>query len=709
MEQLRFWHQKRVPVVLQAEAAECGLACLAMVAGYYDHNTSLTALRQKFQLSGQGATLPQLLQIANGVGLHCRAIRAELEGLCQLQLPAVLHWEFNHFVVLVSVRADDVEIIDPAIGKRHINFADVSKHFTGVALELSPAESFVTQEKPQRLKLRRLLGRLPGVKRTAGQILCLAMILELLLLLMPWLTQWVLDDVVVTGDTHLLSLLMLGFILLVIFRIVAEMVRSWLLVVLGNSAKLQLISNLFRHMVSLPYGFFERRHLGDVVSRFDSINVIQRTLTTSFLEAIIDGVMACFTLIMMFVYSWALTLIVVFACLGYLVLRVLLFVPMRQATEDKISRSALQQSHLLETVRGVQTLKLFNCESQRQSQFRNLAVRHFNADISLQKLQILYRVANSFIFSVENILVVGFGALLILQQTFTVGMLFAFMAYKELFAQRAVGLVEKYIELKMLGLHSERVADIALTPTERLSRGVGECSQIRRAPALEVSGLSFSYSVSGPNILQDIHFNIAPGESVAITGASGCGKTTLVKLLLGLLQPASGKIKVDGIAQEDMSVEQYRDLMGAVLQDDQLFTGSLLENICFFDPQPDKEWLIECAKMASIHDDILSFPMGYNTLVGDMGGSLSGGQRQRLLLARALYKRPKMLILDEATSHLDVARELHVNQAVRSLSLTRIIVAHRPETIASADRVLLLQSGRMGPMSQPSKEHYHVA
>jgi ATP-binding cassette subfamily B protein RaxB len=455
------------------------------------------------------------------------------------------------------------------------------------------------------------------------------------------------------------------------------------------------VSNLFRHLIRLPMSWFERRHLGDVVSRFESLNAIQRTLTASFLEALVDGVMVLLTLVMMLLYSVELALIGGAAAALYALLRFALYRPFRQASEEQIVRTAKQQSHFLETVRGMQSIKLFSREVPRTSTWQNLAVDQFNAGIRAQRLGILYQGLNGLLFGIENVVTIWLGALLVLDGSgFSVGMLLAFVSYKTQFVQRIANLVEKALELRMLGLHTERVGDVALAAPEPHDTG---CA-LERLPAdgaIEVKGLSFRYADNEPPVLDGIDLRIETGESVAIVGPSGCGKTTLVKLLLGLLQPSAGSIELGGVGLSTLGLARYRSVVASVMQDDQLFAGSIAENICFFDPQPDHARIEQCARLASVHDDIQAMPMAYNTLVGDMGTVLSGGQRQRVLLARALYRDPKILVLDEATSHLDVAREREVNAAIRALKLTRIIVAHRPETIASADRTIVLGGGRV--------------
>jgi ATP-binding cassette subfamily B protein RaxB len=323
----------------------------------------------------------------------------------------------------------------------------------------------------------------------------------------------------------------------------------------------------------------------------------------------------------------------------------------------------------------------------------NLVVDAMNANIATRKLDLMFSVGHKLVFGLERIAVVWIGALLVMDHTFSVGMLFAFIAYKEQFATRVSALIDKFVEVRMLKLQGERLADIVLTPPEPQAEFEPRAQDLPLS--LELRNIQFAYSETEPQVLRGLSLQIEPGESVAIVGPSGCGKTTLLKLMLGVHAPQGGEIRVGGVPLARLGLRAWRDMIGTVMQDDQLFAGSITDNISFFDPQADADWVAECARVAAVIDDIEAMPMGFHTLIGDMGGSISGGQRQRILLARALYKRPKILFLDEATSALDVEREREVNQAIRQLELTRIIVAHRPETIASASRVIVLHDGRV--------------
>ncbi len=704
LQHLSFGLRRKLPLILQTEATECGLACLAMVAGYHGFRTDLASMRRLFLVSIKGTTLGHLLQMATALNMATRPVKLELEDLPQLRMPCILHWNFNHFVVLKAVNGNVVTIHDPAYGLRKLTLDEVSKQFTGVALELWPNTSFRQASFKQHIKLRELMGHVTGLFRSFGQILLLAVALEVFALVSPFFLQWVIDNVIVSADRDLLTTLAIGFGLLMLMQQGVGTLRSWVIMHMSTTLNVQWRANVFTHLVRLPVEYFEKRHLGDVVSRFGSIDIIQKTLTTTFVEGILDGIMTLVTLVMMFLYSPALAWIAVGAMALYAIGRWAWYRPLRNATEEQIVHAAKQQSHFLETIRGVRSIKLFQRQDERRSTWLTLLVDQINADLRNQKLQILYRLLNGVLFGLERVLIIWLGAKLVLDGNFTVGILMAFSAYKDQFDSRVSALIDKLVEVKMLQLQGERLADIVLAePEDTQPKHFGSRNDAPLEASLEVSSLRYRYADQEPWVLDGVNIRIAAGESVAIVGQSGCGKSTLINTMLGIRKPNEGDVLIGGVSIDQVGIDALRGMVGTVMQDDVLFAGSIADNICFFDHQTDFAWVEECARMAAVHDEIMATPMGYNTLIGDMGTALSGGQKQRILLARALYKRPKILFLDEATSHLDVARESLVNQAIKNLSITRIIVAHRPETIATADRVIVLANGKVAEDASPAR------
>ncbi len=684
----------RTPIVLQAEAAECGLACLAMVAAAHGLRTDLPTLRRRFGASAKGATLAELVRIAGELRLGARPLRAEMEHLPALALPCVMHWDLNHFVVLVRLTRRGIAVIhDPARGVRRMSLAEISDHFTGFALELAPLADFHPRTDRQDAGPLRLLGRVSGLWASLAQIFVLATALEAFQLLTPFFLQWVVDDVLAGADRALLPTLGTGFGLLVLIQVATAALRSWAVLHLSATLGLQWLANVFAHLLRLPVAWFERRSAADVLSRFGAVQQIQQTLTTSFVEAVLDGLLVVVTFAVMLFYSRTLTAIAAAAVVVYAALRWAFFRPLRERTEEAIAFDAKRSGFLLESLRGVLAIKLFGRQAERHGRFMNLVVDGMNAQFAARRLDLLFGVLHRLLFGLERIAVVWVGALLVLDQRFSVGMLFAFIAYREQFALRVSALIDKAVDVRMLGLQAARLSDIVLAEPE--PDGMPTRARERTPPRLALHGVHFAYAEGEAEVLSGLDLAIAPGESVAIVGPSGCGKTTLLKLMLGVHAPTAGEIRIDGVVLGEFGLRAWRDLIGTVMQDDTLFAGSIADNICFFDSDPDADWIDACARRASLADEIGAMPMGLGTLIGDLGASLSGGQRQRILLARALYKRPQFLFLDEATSALDVDLERAINNSVRGLSLTRVIVAHRPETIASADRVVVLQAGRV--------------
>ncbi len=689
----RLGKRKHLPVFLQTETAECGTVCLAMIANYHGHEFSLSVMRRRFPTSIKGVTLASLIDISHALGFNSRPLRVEPEYLPQLQTPCILHWDMSHFVVLKKVTSRQVVLHDPARGLVRLSRAEAARHLTGVVLELDPTEDFQPIEDQGSVSIGAVTGRIVGIKRSLLRLLLLSLALEVFILITPFFLQGVIDQVLVSGNRQLLTVLAAGFLIVVLFQALVTALRGWVLTWMSARINTQWKTNLFHHLLQLPMDYFEKRHMGDVLSRFFSIEVIQQTLTASFVTAILDGLTGVLVLVLLAAYNLPLTGVILLAFSVYAFLRWLSARQLRNAQAEQIHHSASLATSLMESVRGIQTLKLANAEPDRVSRFANTTVEVAHRELTVARIGISFEALNYFLFGIQRVVVIWLGALAVLQQQLSAGMLIAFIAYEELFTSRGKNLIDKLIEFKLLRLQAERIADIALTAPESHVEGASRGSPA--IGAIELDGLSFRYAVSEPWILQDCSLRVEPGESVALVGSSGCGKTTLAKLLLGLLSPQRGSIRIGGVDIHKHGLKEYRKLFGVVMQEDELFSGSITENITFFDPTPDFARAERSARQAAVHQEILEMAMGYNTLIGDMGSALSGGQKQRVLLARALYREPKYLLLDEATSHLDILNEERVNRALRDLQVTRIVIAHRPETIVSADRIFSLQNGHI--------------
>jgi ATP-binding cassette subfamily B protein RaxB len=684
--------RQKVPLVVQAEASECGLACVAMVAGYHGHSVSIAELREQGGGNDRGINLETLISLLERLNFNARPVKAELASLQLLSLPAILHWKFDHFVVLTNVEEGKITIHDPIGRAVEVPFGEVSKSFTGIAIELSPGNAFHAKQPTRtRLRISQLLGHFEGLRESLTSIFVLAFVAELLLLAGPLATQMIVDFAVSSRDNNILLISFLFLVSVVGLQALISLFRLQLSIVLRTNVSLALGSNLFAHLVQLPLSFFERRHLGDIVSRFDSLQAVRRAVTAGTMDGLLDSAFAVLTLIAMATYSALLTYVVLSAFGLYLITRSLLYRTYEETSREQIVVASRLQSSFLETLRGIQAIKLNNRESSRRLIWQNIAVEEANLSMVLQKFGALYAAAQSSIFGLENAIVLVVGASLVIADEMTIGMLFAFVAFKLQFTQRATRLVDHFLEFRMLSLHKERLSDVALEAPETIhSKTLSRKGHSDQPLSVELVDVSFRFSSSQPFVLRNVNLRVASGESVAIVGPSGCGKSTLLKIILGLLEPTEGTVLVNGFPVKEFGVSTLRGYAGVVMQNDVLFSGTITENISFFDLNVDDALVKSCSEQACILEDIQAMPMQFRTRVGDMGSSLSGGQVQRLLIARALYRKPRLLVFDEATSHLDIDTEAKLVRSIDCVRATRLLVAHRPESVGMAARCFRL-------------------
>jgi len=690
----------KLPVILQTEMTECGLACIAMIARYHGHNIDLNVLRQKHLVSMTGASLKSIMQIADELDLGSRPLRLDMEHLHKLQLPAILHWDLNHYVVLKAVKGDKAVIIDPGIGQRTLPLSHVSNHFTGVALELTPTAEFSAVDARLKPHIGLLWSKLIGLKRAIFQTLALSIILQALVLLSPFYLQLVIDAALPNPNTNLLLALALGFGGLVILRAIAEAARGWAILVYGNQMSLQMVGNVFRHLIRLPVRYFEKRHVGDIISRMGSTQPIQHALTQSVVSVLIDGVMASLMLVIMFLYAPILGGIVLSSAVLLILSTWLIYPHLRRTQEETIYAKALESTHVIESIRANTTVKLFGREAEREAAWRNLYTDFINANVSYGRFVVARKFCMTLITGLQIIAVVWAAARMMQtdiingrNSAFTLGMLFAFLAYRQYFTDSVTMLLEKAIEFSLLSLHLDRLSDIIFERAEAQNTSEPQ-NDIQNDTLSDIQGaitlqnIGFRYSDSDPWVMQGFSLDIKAGEMVTLTGASGGGKTTLMKLMLGLYEPVTGQVRVDGQDLTQMDIMNWRRNIGVVMQDDRLLTGTIADNISFFDPEIDMQRVAQAAQAAQIHETIARIPMNYLAMVGDMGSILSGGQKQRVLLARALYQNPKVLFLDEGTANLDIETEAAIVGIIKALPMTRVIIAHRPAFLDSSDRVI---------------------
>lgn len=687
IDQLDMRWRRRVPVIHQTETSECGLACLAMICGHFGKNIDLISLRRKFNLSARGANLAGINSIAEQLGMVTRALSLELDELDALKTPCILHWDFSHFVVLVSVKRNRYVLHDPARGRRNVGLEEMTRYFTGVALEVWPGSEFSAETTQNRIHLRSLINSIYGIKSTLAKIFCLSVVIEAINLVMPVGTQLVMDHAIPAGDRGLLTLISAGLMFFILLRAATGMLRAWSSLVMGTLINVQWQSGLFNHLLRLPLAYFERRKLGDIQSRFGSLDTLRATFTTSVVGAIMDSIMVVGVFVMMLLYGGYLTWIVLGFTTVYVLIRLVTYGYYRQISEETLVRGARASSYFMETLYGIATVKIQGMAERRGTHWLNLKIDAINSGIKLTKMDLFFGGINTFVAACDQVAILWLGTSLVIDNQMTIGMFVAFGSFRGQFSDRVASLTNFLLQLRMMSLHNERIADIALHEKEEKKPELDIVADMGPV-SLDTADLSYRYDSQSAPVFSSLNLSVTPGESVAITGTSGAGKTTLMKVLCGLFEPDTGKVLVNGTDIRQLGINNYHRMIACVMQDDRLFSGSIRENICGFSEEMDEAWMIECARASYIHDVIMKMPMGYETLIGELGEGLSGGQKQRIFIARALYRRPGILFMDEATSSLDTESERFVNVAIRNMNITRVIIAHRETTLRTVDRII---------------------
>ncbi len=678
-----------LPVILQNEMAECGHACVAMIGNYWGHALDLHTIRKINKPSNRGVTLQDINKLCDHLGFTTRALRVPLKELSLIKTPAILHWNMNHFVVLKRVTKHHIIIHDPAFGLRRCSLEEASKSFTGIALEVEKSSDFSAIKDTQKLTLIDLVKMTKGIGKFVILLLLLSLSIEILSLVNPFFMQYVTDKIIGASNLNNLYVIAIAFSFLIGVQTFAEYIRGNMAIYLSNHLTEQFSSNIVKHILRLPLDFFEKRQKGDIQSKFLSVDQIQKKISTDFISTALDGLMIVINVIVMMIYSVSLTALVMSSLFLFLTMRGVSYHFLKRETESSTHQHAHAASIFLETLQGILPIKSFLKENVRFNTWRNGYIKSLNADIKIARMNVVYSSVNQLLFNLEHILVVTVGAGLVFSGRFSAGMLIAFLSYRLLLVNKTTSFIHSLFDYKLISVQLNRLSDILFQDPEIIKAGCGNVEQVKGS--LELKNVSFKYNQNDNDVLSHMNLRINAGEKIAIIGSSGCGKSTLLKVMMGLLSQTSGAIYLDDILINEFGLKNYREITASVMQDDCLLSGSIMDNISFFDDNLDLDRAYHVAKIACIHDSIIKLPMRYETLTGDMGSTLSGGQKQRLLLARALYKQPKILFLDEATSHLDVDCEQRINKALKSMSMTQIVIAHRIETIQMADRIINLE------------------
>ncbi len=690
---LRMSGASRLPIIRQTTATECGLTCIAMVANYFGIGTDLVELRRRHPPSLKGATIKNITAICDALRLSTRAVSCRVSELRKLRTPCLLHWRFNHFVVLKSAARDHLIIHDPARGIVKDSYDYAADAFTGVALEISPGSGFRKSRKPPKLGLSGLVpvDTTIGRKLLAG--LVLALICETLALTSPFYLQVVIDQVLGKGDALLLNTLAVGFGLLLLFQVVANTMRQLTFQFLGQVSVFDLTARVLHKLLRLPLNYFRSRDLGDVQHRVQSLRRVQNFIVYSAPALVLDVVFIVLIIGLMAMYEPRLTVLAMGTALAWCLWRAMMFpFSLRLSNDIALSESSVE-THFLETLRAVQTIKMVNGEATRQSEWQNLFANGINERIRAGNLAVLDSALRQVLFQGLRVLCVYLLARKALNGQMSIGMVSAFVAYLGMFMTRASGIVDRVIEYKLLDVPLNRLADIVFNDEEPVGRkGPAHGDS---APTIELRNVSFNYARGEPLILRDCSCLIPENGFTAIAGCSGIGKSTLLRLVAGLEHVSDGEILVGGTAINDLRLRSLREMMATVFQDDGLLKGSLAENIAVFEKSIDLGRVRRAAELACIDEEIESLPMGYETRICDLGSSLSKGQVQRVLLARAFYRQPRLLLLDEATGGLDIKTEKRVIDSISQLDATRVVITHSDRMLEAAHEVLWLHRGKL--------------
>ena len=673
------FYLKKLPMFRQAENAECGLACVGMVASYWGKEYDLPVLRRRFPVTLQGASLNDLIRVSKSLGLVTRPLKGELGALKNVQLPAILHWSFNHFVVLAKISKDYVLVHDPAIGRRKISLSELSENFTGVILELRPDVEFKKEKDRSSLKLYDFFRQTSGLIGPFVQILILSLLIQFLAITMPFFTQMAIDNVVPSNDAQLLTVLALGFGLIFVLDPFVEWLRNRLIIFVSTQFSSQLTTNLVRYLFSLPLSYFEKRSIGDLLTRLEATDRLRDLVTHGFITAFVDFLLGCATLAMMFYYSSTLGTVVALTTFLVFLLRAFFIPSVQMLVNDTLQLSGREQSELIESLHGIMSIKFAQRENEREAIWNIPFTSYINSAAKLQANQANYTLLRDLLMGISTVILILFGIDLVIDPLsgFSIGAFFAFAAYRGMFFERITSFLDQLVEFSMARVHLERLSDILYEDPEREP---SEFFQYKTADIkLSLSGVEYRFEHDRAPVFEDINASIGHNDRIVIFGPSGTGKTTLLKIICGVYPVSAGRVCLNGLDVQAAGLRLLRSNVAAVLQSDYLFNGSIFDNITFFDRVPDFDWAMECAKVACIHDEIMQLSMSYESLIGEMGSSLSQGQQQRVLLARALYQRKPILVLDEGTAHLDEENERKVLSNIRALDVIVIMTAHKSQ------------------------------
>ena len=691
----------RFPFLKQHDESDCGAACLGMICKYYKMPIGLNRLREMCNVSREGTSMAALAEAAETLGFVTRGVRTGYEALMRTGLPAILHWEGNHFVVLYEITKKDVKIADPGVGIRRLVRPEFEKSWTNMALLLEYTDQ-VAENEPSRSSFRRFFPLIKPYTAILVEVLLASLVLSLFGLASPIFTQTIVDQVLVHHDEDLLNLMLAGMVVVALFQMGTSTLRAYLVGYMSARLSLTMLSRFYRHLLGLSMRFFALRRTGDLTTRFEENATIQRLFTDTTISAILDFIMLFVYLGLMFYYNWELTLVMLIFVPPSVGLTLIYTPILKSFSQRAFLARAEQSSVLIDSLHGIDVVKAEAVERATRWQWEGKFTKEIQIGFRRLKMEMLFGAGGSMINLLSSTVILWYGASLVIDGELSVGQLMAFNALIGNVMGPIMGLIGIWPEVQEARVALDRLNDVYESKMED-ARQRGHGLRLKRVEGrLVFDGVFFRYGVGSdePYVLNNIKLELEPGQKVAIAGRSGAGKTTLVKLVPRLFDPSEGRVLLDGMDVRDFDPHWLRRQVGMVMQDSFLFSGTIAENIAVGEPDADMDRLMEVAGLACVHDFVSDMPLGYETKVGEQGIGLSGGQRQRIVIARALYRDPKILIFDEATNALDTDSEgaIQSNLALFLENRTSLVIAHRLSTVRDADTIVVLENGHIVDM-----------
>ncbi|APU19896.1 peptidase domain-containing ABC transporter [Actinoalloteichus sp. GBA129-24] len=682
----------RIKVLLQDNIAECGAACIAMMLTYYGRHTSVHQIRDELMIGRDGSNASALASVAQEHGMIVEAYRGEPDALIDLTGPLLVHWGFSHFVIVEKIDREKASLVDPAGGRRVVERADFDREFTGVVLVMRPGPDFVPRGVPRGELPRFILRFVPRVPSLISSVLITSVLLTLIGLVPVLLTRYLVDRVIAVDAGELLPVLGAAILSLTLGHALLGYLRREALLRLRGRIDLGMMTTFLQHLFRLPFRYFQLRTSGDILTRVSSSLMIREVITTHTLSLVLDGTIGLLYVILLMLISPLIGGIVLAAAIIQIALAVLFTSRVQEASKQEVGAMSRAQSRLVESLTGIESLKASGAEETALQRWENsyrtqvvATLRQGSLTNTMEGLFDILRVG-------APMVLLWVGTWSVLSGDLTLGTLLAANALAGMALSPLTSLSQVYQSLQTVSVHINRLRDVFEEQPEQSTPG---------AKALSLKGqitlkdVEFHHQADGPATLTDISLDVPAGSCVAIVGATGSGKSTLTRLMLGLYQPQQGRVLLDGLPLEELDLRSARAQCGVVVQDSAVYSGDLIENITVNSPGAELDQVVRAAELACLHEDIQRMPLGYRTPLGERGSGLSGGQRQRLAIARALLSQPRILVLDEATSHLDARTERMVHDNLSALRCTRIIVAHRLSTVRDANLIIVVDEGRI--------------